>query len=68
MAFVMRMMLARVPDFDRWERDRGHSMLNAPVRATDSKEWLVNAEQQKLNLLPTSIQHPDLKLVLHNTV
>jgi uncharacterized protein YbjT (DUF2867 family) len=54
-SFMMRMMLARVPDFDRWERDSGHPMLNAPIRAPDNEEWLASAEKQQLNLLPTSM-------------
>lgn len=53
-SFMMRMLLARVPDFDQWERDSGHPMLNAPVRAPDNEEWLASAEKQQLNLLPTS--------------
>ena len=51
LAFMLRMMLTRVPDYDRWERDRGHPQLNAPVIATDNKDWLVSAERQQLNLL-----------------
>ncbi len=38
LAFMFRMMLKRVPNFDRWERDRGHPMLNEPVLAQDSPE------------------------------
>ncbi len=52
MAFMVRMLLARVPNLDRWERDRGHAMLNAPILAADNKEWLASAKQQELNLLP----------------
>jgi uncharacterized protein YbjT (DUF2867 family) len=51
MAFMVRMLLARVPDLDRWERDQGHVMLNAPILAADNKEWLTSAEKQELNLL-----------------
>ena len=29
-AFVFRMMLSRVPNFDQWERDKGFPMLNEP--------------------------------------
>jgi uncharacterized protein YbjT (DUF2867 family) len=52
MAFMVRMLLARVPNLDRWERDRGHAMLNAPILAADNKEWLASAKKQELNLLP----------------
>ena len=70
MAFVLRMMLSRVPEFDRWERDRGHSMLTNPVLAPDNKEWLASAEKQQLYLLTPSAQQPELKSVpvYRNTV
>jgi hypothetical protein len=50
-SFMVRMMLARVPNFDQWERDQGHPMLNAPLLAQDNPEWRATAERQKLNLL-----------------
>lgn len=52
MAFMIRMMLTRVPDLNQWERDHGHPMLANPVLAQDSKEWRTTAERQLLNLLP----------------
>ena len=52
MAFVVRMMLSRPPNFDRWERDRGHPVLNEVVLANDSPEWRASAEKQELYLLP----------------
>jgi uncharacterized protein YbjT (DUF2867 family) len=55
MMFMMRVMLARVPDFDRWEGERGHPMLEAPILATDNEEWRSSAEKQQLNLLTSSI-------------
>lgn len=66
MAFVARMMLARVPDYDRWERDRGHPVLNAPVVATDSGPWLTSAEKQGLYLLPAAGRQPELNPVHRN--
>ena len=36
LAFMVRMLLSRVPDFDQWERDRGHPMLKQPMLATNS--------------------------------
>ncbi len=54
LAFMVKMMLTRVPDLDRWERERGHPMLREPVLAHDSPEWREAAEQKKLLLLPTS--------------
>ncbi len=51
---MVKMMLTRAPDLDRWERERGHPMLGAPVLAQDSNEWRQAAEQKQLLLLPTS--------------
>jgi hypothetical protein len=56
MAFLARILLTRVPDYDRWEQDRGHPMLKAPLRATDSDEWRASADRQQLNLLTVSGQ------------
>ena len=49
-AFAIKMMLTRVPDVDRWERDRGHPMIEAPVLAHDSDEWRAAAEDGRLLL------------------
>jgi uncharacterized protein YbjT (DUF2867 family) len=54
LAFMVKMLLTRAPDLDRWERERGHPMLREPVLAHDSREWREAAEQKKLLLLPTS--------------
>ncbi len=54
LAFMVKMMLTRAPDLDRWERERGHPMLREPVLAHDSPDWREAAEQKKLLLLPTS--------------
>jgi NAD(P)H dehydrogenase (quinone) len=53
-ALMLRIMLTRVPDYDRWEQERGHPMLNSPLRATDNSEWRSSADQQQLNLLAVS--------------
>ncbi len=53
LAFMVKMMLTRAPDLDRWERERGHPMLREPVLAHDSRDWREAAEQQELLLLPT---------------
>ena len=52
LAFMVRMLLRRVPNYDQWERDRGHPMLIEPVLAQDSSQWRATAEKQELNLLP----------------
>jgi NAD(P)H dehydrogenase (quinone) len=50
-AFLFRMILSRVPDFDQWERDKKFPMLNNPVLAHDSEQWRATAERKELNLL-----------------
>ncbi len=60
-AFAMKMMLTRAPDVDRWERDRGHPMIEAPILAHDSDEWRAAAENGRLLLQqsePPRIQGP----------
>ena len=59
--FMIKMMLTRLPDLDRWERDHGHAMLKAPVLAHDSDEWRAAAEQGRILLQdsePQPIQGP----------
>ena len=51
---MVKMMLTRAPDPDRWARERGHPILRKPVLAHDSREWREAAEQKELLLLPTS--------------
>ena len=51
-AFMIKMMLTRTPDLDRWERGRGHPMLGAPVLAHDSDEWRRAAGEGRLLLQP----------------
>ena len=50
LAFMVKMMLTRAPDLDRWERDRGHPMLEKPVPAHDSGDWRQAAEKKQLLL------------------
>ena len=63
LAFMIRMMLTRVPNFDQWERDQGFPMLNEPVLAHNSEEWRMTAERQELNLLASPIEQPDLSII-----
>jgi len=51
---MAKMMLTRLPNFDRWDAERGHPMLAEPKFAIDNPEWMVSAEQQKLALLNPS--------------
>ena len=54
LAFMVKMMLTRAPDLDRWARERGNPMLEKPVLAHDSREWREAAEKKELLLLPTA--------------
>ena len=56
LAFMVRMPLRHVPNYDHWERDRAHPMLNEAVLAHDSREWRTTARKKELNLLPISAQ------------
>ncbi len=51
---MIKMMLTRAPDPDRWARERGHPILREPLLAHDSRDWREAAEQNDLLLLPTS--------------
>lgn len=51
MAFMVRMMLSPVPDFDRWERNRDHHTLQHPLLAQDNQDWVATAQTQQANLL-----------------
>ena len=51
---MVKMMLTRAPDLDRWRREHGHPILEKPVLAHDSREWREAAEKKQLLLLPTS--------------
>jgi uncharacterized protein YbjT (DUF2867 family) len=51
MLFMMKMLLTRVPNLDKWEVSHGHPLLNSSTLSHESEEWLITAKQQKLNLL-----------------
>ena len=56
---MVKMMLTRLPDFDRWEAERGHPMLAEPKFAIDNPESMASAEKQKLALVdPVEISQP----------
>ncbi len=63
LGLMLKTMLARVPNFDQWERDQGFPMLNEPVLAHNSEEWRATAEQQELNLLSAPVETHDLTLI-----
>ncbi|MEM9092710.1 MAG: NmrA family NAD(P)-binding protein [Cyanobacteria bacterium P01_F01_bin.53] len=55
---MVKTILARVPDLDAWESDRGYPLLSEPVLAHDSEEWRTAAQQRQLLLIQQ--QHPIL--------
>jgi len=55
---LVKMMLTRVTDFDRWEAERGHPMLSEPQFAPDNPEWTAAAEQYTLALLDSRTGAP----------
>ena len=48
---LVKMILRRRPDFDRWEADRGHPLLSHPQLAADNPQWIATTEQQQLAVL-----------------
>ena len=52
---MLKTILARVPDLDSWESDRGYPLLSEPVLAHDNAEWLETAKQKKLMILGQDI-------------
>ncbi len=54
---MVKMIMTRAPDPDRWARERGHPILREPVLAHDSPDWREAAEQKELLLLPASGTH-----------
>src|SRR5262249_15179075 len=53
--FLARMMLTRVPDLDRWEREHLLPSLAHPLLAHESPAWRAHAEVQRLYLLDESV-------------
>lgn len=51
MIFMMKMLLTRVPNLEKWETNHGHPLLKNTTLSQDSDEWLLTAKQQQLNLL-----------------
>ena len=57
-AFLLKMMLARVPDLDRWEEAQHLPRLASPLLAHQSPDWRAYAEAERLYLLPTAVSPP----------
>ena len=48
---LLKTILARVPDFDAWELERGYTLLADSVLAHESEEWLDTASRGGLSLI-----------------
>jgi uncharacterized protein YbjT (DUF2867 family) len=48
---MMKTMLTKAPNLDQWESERGYPILDEPVLAHDSEEWLITARQKRIALL-----------------
>jgi len=48
---LLRIILTRTPELDRWESKRGYPLIKEPVLAHDSEEWLRTAKQKGLAIL-----------------
>ena len=57
-ALLVRTLFSRVPDWEAWECDRNHPLLQQPLLAVDSPEWVACAQKQQLNLLPAITNRP----------
>jgi len=51
---MTKTMLTKVPDFDKWESERGYPLLSEPVLAHDSEEWMVTANEKRPALLKSN--------------
>lgn len=51
LALMLKTVLARSPDFDRWEAEHGQPSLDAPQLAHENDEWMAAATQTRLALL-----------------
>lgn len=56
LGFMVRMLAARVPDFDRWEQERLFPVLDNASVAADNEDWLASAQRQQLYLLPNALR------------
>lgn len=48
--FMLKMLLTRVPNLKKWERDRGFPQLVSPQLAHENPEWRESAERKQLLL------------------
>ena len=63
---MLKTIMTRAPDLDRWESERGYSPPAGAVLAHDSDEWRTAAEQRQLALLgPSPAEHEWRGPVIH---
>jgi len=48
---MMKTMLTKAPDLDKWESERGYPLLKDSLLAHENEEWFANANQKRLFLL-----------------
>ncbi len=48
---MMKTITTKAPDLDTWESERGYPLLDKPVLAHDSEEWLQSARNKNLALI-----------------
>ncbi len=59
---MMKTMFTPEPNLDQWESERGYPLLDEPVLAHDSDEWLLSARNKNLALLDP--KHSGLRAVV----
>ena len=57
LTLMMKMLVTRVPDLDRWEQDRDHPLISNGLLAHENPDWLETAERQQPNLLFLNAEH-----------
>lgn len=48
---MLKTIMARVPDLDKWESERSYPLIKEGLLAHDSEEWLYTARRKRLSLL-----------------
>jgi len=56
--FLVRMLLTRAPDFERWDREHLLPSLDQPLLAHENPDWRTPAQAQRLHLLDESVSAP----------
>ena len=67
LAMLLRMMLARAFDLEKWEQDRGYPLLSEPTLAHQCPRWKTAAVGETINLLPEDARQAPLSLTQGQT-